>query len=201
MFRKIVLPALVISGTFLAAFGAMIAAQGNKSIEVRTDSEQVFNGQLRDVFTPTMGVLLSAGIGLAAWTAIGCGYSLKKSNDLESEVSKLQKLITEREKQIQALKVEPSSPMMSQLRWFIDEEPTESQFSPDPRIQHPIQSTVTTVQAPIEPVGTATPGFDYQVIRDSQPAVKSAALAFPSAQTGLGLAQKQTGTQTSTKTK
>lgn len=190
MFRKIVLPALIVSGSFLAAFGTMIAIQGPKPIEVRSDNEQIFSGKLSDVFTPAMGVLLSAGVGLAAWTAIGCGYSLKKSSQLESEVSKLQKLIAEREQQIQALKVEPSSPMMSQLRWFMDEEPTQPTVFADTTMQT-TNEPIATVEAPIEPVGTATPGFEYEVIRDSKPVVQSAAFAFPSAQTGLGLAYRQ----------
>lgn len=207
MFRKVVLPTLVISGSFLTAFGVIIASQGSKSIEVRSDNEQVLNARVRDVFSPTMGVLLSAGIGLAAWTAIGCGYSLKKSNDLESQVTKLQNLIAEREKQIQALKLEPNSPMMSQLKWFIDEEPDQPQQIPDQEVPQAINSTTvdsvkvnsTTmeVRPPVEPVVRASSGFDYEVIRDSKPATQSAAMAFPSAQTGFGLPYKPASSQAS----
>lgn len=61
MLKKILLPTVVISGTLLAGFGALLFTQGSKPVQVQFENRQVFDGRLRDIISPQLGALLTIG--------------------------------------------------------------------------------------------------------------------------------------------
>jgi hypothetical protein len=191
MLKKLLLPTVVISGTLLAGFGVLLATQGSKPIEIQFDNRQFFYGELRHVVSPPIGALISIGVGLATTSLIGWQQAKKRTQALQTQVSQLQSQILDRDSQIQELKVAPSSPMLSKLDWFLDRQVSQTSVLAS-SVLAPLQ--LPPVQPVTEPVVTTVSGFDYQVITtnqlSNQPSVQTAASAFPSAQSVLGLTQR-----------
>jgi hypothetical protein len=190
MLKKLLLPTVIISGTLLVSFGLILGTQGSKPIEIQFDNQQVFYGELRDIISPPVGALISIGVGLTTVSLLGWQQTRKKTQALQMQVSQLQKQILDRDSQIQELKIASPSSVLSKLDWFLEQES-----------QAPILASglATPSQLPpvlpvTEPVITTVSGFDYQVITTSQPSnqpsVQTAALAFPSAQSVMGLTQR-----------
>jgi hypothetical protein len=201
MLKKLLLPTIVISGTLLAGFGVLLATQGSKPIEIQLDNQQVFYGQLRDVISPPVGALISIGIGLGTASLIGWQQTKKRTVALQMQVSQLQSQISDRDSQIQELKVAPSSLVLSKLDWFLEQ---EAEQTPVLASEVLTPSQLLPVQPVIEPVVATVSGFNYQVITtnqsSNQPSPQTAASAFPSAQSVLGLTQQYGKTKPSTQT-
>ncbi|BAZ39122.1 hypothetical protein NIES4101_50740 [Calothrix sp. NIES-4101] len=160
MIKKILLPTVAISGSLLACFGLLLATQGSKLIEVQFENEKVFYGELKDVVTPPVGALLSFGLGLGVASVFGWRQSVKKTWELENQIIQIQNQISSKDAQIQELKVAPSSPMLAQVEWFLDENKNVTSFTGVPTSVQKQQ--VVTVQPPTKPLVNPMSGFDYQ---------------------------------------
>ncbi len=201
MLKKLLLPTIVISGTLLAGFGVLLATQGSKPIEIQLDNRQFFYGELRDVISPPVGALISIGVGLATASLIGWQQTKKRTVALQVQVSQLQNQISDRDSQIQELKVAPSSLVLSKLDWFLQQEAGQTPFLASEVLT---PSQLPLVQPIAEPVVATVSGFDYQVITtnesSNQPSPQTAASAFPTAQSVLGLTQQYGKTRSSAQT-
>jgi hypothetical protein len=164
MLKKILLPTVVISGTLLLSFGILLATQGSKPIEIQLESKQVFYGELRDVVSPPVGALFSIGVALGVASVLGWQQSTKRSTELEQKVLQMQNQISNKDAQIQELKVAPLSPMLSKLKWFLD---VDENVTPSPDEQ------VISTQPAIEPLVKPISGFDYQVITTIQSSIQN----------------------------
>jgi hypothetical protein len=164
MLKKILLPTVVISGTLLASFGVLLATQGSKRIDIQLESNQVFYGELKDVVSPPVGALVSVGVALGVASVLGWQQSKNRKAELEKKVLQLQSQISNKDAQIQELKVAPSSPMLSKLEWFLDgdDNVTSSQDGQ-------VVTRELLAQPATEPVVKPISGFDYQVITTNQP--------------------------------
>ncbi|MBF2066768.1 MAG: hypothetical protein IGS39_20470 [Calothrix sp. C42_A2020_038] len=226
MLKKIFLPTVVISGTLLAGFGALLITQGSKPVQIQLENRQVFDGQLRDILTPQIGALLTLGVTVATASVLAWHQSAKESSKLEKRVSQLQTEILYKDAQISELKVAPTSPMLSSLNWFLDrdyvaslvrnevvkEEIKEISVSEQPVLEEipirkqPTKETVTTasvVEQPVLPKRPATKplvapmsSVAYQVITTPVASVQTATSALPTAQSVLGLTQRYSQTET-----
>ncbi|NMG07638.1 hypothetical protein DP117_12400 [Brasilonema sp. UFV-L1] len=105
----------------------LIALEGSKPVKVQVDDQEMFYGELKDFVSPGVGAGFSFGLGFAGVILWTWQKSLRQSSELEKELSNLQKVVSEKDSQIQALKVSPSNPMLSQLRWFLDEDESRVQ--------------------------------------------------------------------------
>jgi uncharacterized membrane-anchored protein YhcB (DUF1043 family) len=121
MLKKVIVPTLVISGAVFAAFMLLLATKGSEQVEVQLDNKQVFYGDLKDVVTPGVGAALSLGIGVTGALIVGWGQSKRKTLELENRLSNLQNRLAQQNSEIEALKVSPANPALSQLRWFLED--------------------------------------------------------------------------------
>lgn len=204
MFKKILLPTVVISGTLFASFMLLLALQGSKPVKIQTESQEIFYGELKDIVSPGVGAAFSLGLGLAGAVLWGLQKSLDQSSNLEKQLSNLQKEIAEKDSQIQALKLSPSNPTLSQLKWFLEEneskaQPTTAAVNTIARTQvAPVVSTPvstkttepTISQAVTKPLVITNTEYQSQPITVNQLSVQTATSTFPSAQSALGLTQR-----------
>lgn len=204
MFKKILLPTVVISGTLFASFMLLLALQGSKPVKIQTESQEIFYGELKDIVSPGVGAAFSLGLGLAGAVLWGLQKSLDQSSNLEKQLSNLQKEIAEKDSQIQALKLSPSNPTLSQLKWFLEE--NESKAQPTtvavntiartqvaPVVSTPVSTKTTepTIsQAVTKPLVITNTEYESQPITVNQLSVQTATSTFPSAQSALGLTQR-----------
>ena len=200
MFKKILLPTVVISGTLFASFMLLLALQGSKPVKIQTESQEIFYGELKDIVSPGVGAAFSLGLGLAGAVLWGLQKSLDQSSNLEKQLSNLQKEIAEKESQIQALKLSPSNPTLSQLKWFLEENESKAQATitavntiARPQAAPPVstKTTETTIsQTVTKPLVITNTEYESQPITVNQLSVQTATSTFPSAQSALGLTQR-----------
>ncbi|MEI2581928.1 hypothetical protein [Scytonema sp. PRP1] len=204
MFKKILLPTVVISGTLFASFMLLLALQGSKPVKIQTESQEIFYGELKDIVSPGVGAVFSLGLGLAGAVLWGLQQSLDQSSNLEKQLSNLQKEIAEKDSQIQALKLSPSNPTLSQLKWFLEENESKTQATTAgvntitrpqaaPRVSTPVstKTTETTIsQTVTKPLVITNTEYEPQPITVNQLSVQTATSTFPSAQSALGLTQR-----------
>lgn len=204
MFKKILLPTVVISGTLFASFMLLLALQGSKPVKIQTESQEIFYGELKDIVSPGVGAAFSLGLGLAGAVVWGLQKSLDQSSNLEKQLSNLQKEIAEKESQIQALKLSPSNPTLSQLKWFLEENESKAQATitavntiarpqAAPPVSTPVstKTTETTIsQTVTKPLVITNTEYESQPITVNQLSVQTATSTFPSAQSALGLTQR-----------
>jgi hypothetical protein len=204
MFKKILLPTVVISGTLFASFMLLLALQGSKPVKIQTESQEIFYGELKDIVSPGVGAAFSLGLGLAGAVVWGLQKSLDQSSNLEKQLSNLQKEIAEKESQIQALKLSPSNPTLSQLKWFLEENESKAQATTAavntiarPQAAPPVSTPVSTKtaettisQTVTKPLVITNTEYESQPITVKQLSVQTATSTFPSAQSALGLTQR-----------
>lgn len=204
MFKKILLPTVVISGTLFASFMLLLALQGSKPVKIQTESQEIFYGELKDIVSPGVGAAFSLGLGLAGAVLWGLQKSLDQSSNLEKQLSNLQKEIAEKDSQIQALKLSPSNPTLSQLKWFLEENESKAQATitavntiARPQAAPPVSTPVSTKtteptisQAVTKPLVITNTEYESQPITVNQLSVQTATSTFPSAQSALGLTQR-----------
>lgn len=204
MFKKILLPTVVISGTLFASFMLLLGLQGSKPVKIQTESQEIFYGELKDIVSPGVGAAFSLGLGLAGAVVWGLQKSLDQSSNLEKQLSNLQKEIAEKESQIQALKLSPSNPTLSQLKWFLEENESKAQATitavntiarpqAAPPVSTPVstKTTETTIsQTVTKPLVITNTEYESQPITVKQLSVQTATSTFPSAQSALGLTQR-----------
>lgn len=202
MLKKILLPTVVISGTLIAGFSALLFTQGSKPIQIQLENRQVFDGQFKDIFSPQMGALLTIGVTVTTASMLAWYQSARESSKLERRLSQLQTEISYKDAQIEELKVAPTSPMLSSLDWFLEGEhvtsvpkqttPKETIKkivkeipAPEPVVQ-PVRQPLLSVRPLTKPM-TPISSVSYEVITTTESEVQTATNAFPSAQSVLGL--------------
>jgi hypothetical protein len=189
MLKKIIVPTVIISGTVLACFSAFLVLQGSKPVEIQMDNRQVFYGELKDVFTPPVAGLTSIAIALTTAVVIGCQQSMKKSSDLQQRISALQQQISDKESEIETLKLAPDSPVLAKLDWFLERDNLHARQAEIETL--PLEEALSSFQPVAEPVVKANPGYEYQVITSNSASVEAATSMFPVVQSFAGLTRKK----------
>lgn len=190
--NKFFLTPAVISASVFAALTLPLAVLGNKPVTIQLQQEPVFYGQLRDVATPYLGLasVLSVGAGVASIAVAGWRQSLRKSSEVEAQLSGLAQHLKEKEAQLEALKHSESRLESSGLKAFLDE---DVPLEPQPKTE-----TVNfSVPPMIEKFAIALPVVEAPVAVQSAIAVQAAA-KFACAQSFLGYSQAKTVKQPET---
>ncbi|MBV6623268.1 MAG: hypothetical protein KI793_10090 [Rivularia sp. (in: Bacteria)] len=104
MFKKVVLPTLAISGAIFVGFAALLAEYGSERVEVRIDSQDLFHGEVKDLFSPGAGAALSLTLGVASIAVIGYCKSASREKELEKKLLSLRKAILDKDVQIEEIK-------------------------------------------------------------------------------------------------
>lgn len=220
--KKFVLAPIVISAAVFGTLTLPLAILGKQPIEIQFQQEPLFQGQLRDVATPYLGLatILSLGAGFASIAFSGWQRSTYKSSQVEAQLSDLARSLKEKEAQLEALKLSESRLVASGLSAFVDENlPLESAVKTH-SANHNIVGVETNL--PLETKTTAASTFKvlntpiqhreselitaqelaqakpYYVTHTQNVGSTSAAVQFASAQGFLGHAQPKPAVDPST---
>ncbi|MUL35774.1 hypothetical protein [Gloeocapsopsis dulcis] len=186
IFKKFVLPPVLLSTGIFATLTLPLALLGSKSVAIQLQEEPVFHGKLRDVATPYLGLasLLSLGTGVASVTVAGWQQSSRKSAQVEQQLSGLQKSLQEKEEQLEQLKLSESRLATVGLNSFLEGEVSQ--------ISNTASETTTTA---IQPVVITTPVQAVEplivIAHKAEPSltVQAAIAQFPLAQNYLAYTQ------------
>lgn len=193
--KKFVLAPVVLSAAVFGTLTLPLALLGRQPIIIQLQQEPVFQGQLRDISTPYLGLasVISLGAGFASVAFTGWRRSTRKSSQVEAQLSDLAQHLQEKEAQLEALKLSESRLVASGLSAFVDEDiPLESILKTSKASQNmPLESglqassasesvveVVTGTNQPIEGQTGVAPAVNLQ-----------AAAQIASAQTSLDYTQ------------
>ena len=121
MSKKIFLPTVVIGGTLFALFSLFLVTQGSKVLEVKVENQKIFDGKVKDVISPSIGALFCIGLSVNTAAVFGWGQSLRKNSKMEQQISHLQNLISQKELEIEDLRLSPSNLKHAQLDFFLED--------------------------------------------------------------------------------
>lgn len=181
--KKLVFTPIVISAVVFGVLSLPLALLGSKPVTIQLQGESVFYGKLRDMATPYLGLssAISLGAGIASVAITGWRSSIRKSSQVQAELSDLAKNLKEKEAQLEALKLSESRLEASGLSQFLDEPATK-----------PAEKTLVThlsVLPIVEPLVITTHPFETQPIAPSSVTVQAAAAQFSVVQAFLGHTQ------------
>ncbi|HEY9797511.1 MAG TPA: hypothetical protein V6D30_17840 [Leptolyngbyaceae cyanobacterium] len=194
--NKFVLTPVVISAAVFAALSLPLAVLGKKPIAIQLQQEPVFQGQLRDVATPYLGLAsaMSVGAGIASVALTGWRFSSRKSSQAEAQLLELEQNLKAKEAQLEALKLSEARIEASLLSGFVDEEVTLEQALNTTATHQKAESVVEALVITEQPLET-------QPVTPSSVTVQAAARQFPCAQTFLGYTQAKELVKPSLETK
>ncbi len=177
--KKFVLTPVVISAAVFGTLTLPLALLGKQPVTIQLQQEPVFQGQLRDVATPYLGLAsaISLGAGLASVAFTGWRRSTHKSSQVEAQLSELAKHLQEKELQLEALKLSDSRLVASGLDAFVDEDMPLEQALKTANAKVSAPSVIT--EQPVSTEVVVKPGITTQ----------TAAAKFAVAQSLLGYAQ------------
>lgn len=157
--KKFVLAPIVISAAVFGTLTLPLAILGKQPIEIQFQKEPLFQGQLRDVATPYLGLatVLSLGTGFASIAFSGWRRSNYKSSEVEAQLSDLARNLKEKEAQLEALKLSESRLVTSGLSAFVDENLPLEPVVKTPTV-NPSRAEVVT-NSPLEAKTAATSTF------------------------------------------
>ena len=185
--KKFVLTPVVVSAAVFAAMTLPLAIFGSKPVTIQLQQEPVFQGQLRDVATPYLGLAtaLSLGAGVASLAVTGWRISTRKSSQAEAQLLDLTQNLKQKEELLEALQLSESRREASGLSAFVDEEVPLQQA-----LQPPVTSQSTNPV--LEPLVITAQPIEAQPVAVSGVTVQAAAAKFACAQNFLGYAQAKT---------
>ncbi|MCP2726929.1 hypothetical protein [Limnofasciculus baicalensis] len=222
--RRFVITPLVISATVFGVLSLPMMIFGRQPIDIKSQEESVFSGELRDIALPYLGLasLVSLAAGTASVALSGWRASSDKSAETKKKLSTLEQDLKEKEKLLENLKVSESHLTASGLAPFLDEEikleleellkeETNPQVFPvvteevkpkpsqvvKPEVKPEPQQTnfITSEESTtVKPLIIMTSHLDHQPMKSQQGNVQTAASKFTSAQSYMGYAKKQTFT-------
>ncbi|MFW6296527.1 MAG: hypothetical protein ACOC04_04990, partial [Halothece sp.] len=122
--RKFLLPSLLISGAVFSVLTFPLAVVGSNEMVIEVEEETIFNGQLRDVAAPYLGLATAVSLGSAITTIAVTGWkqSKKKISETEENLSELKQVLQEKETQLEQFKIEEIQLHQSDLSTFIEQE-------------------------------------------------------------------------------
>jgi hypothetical protein len=180
--KKFVLTPVVISAAVFGTLTLPLAIIGKQPVTIQLQQEPVFQGQLRDIATPYLGLAsaISLGAGLASVAFTGWRRSTHKSSQVEAQLSDLEKHLQEKELQLEALKLSESRLAASGLNAFVDENMS---------LEQALKTAKAQVSAPS--VSTAQPVSTEVAVKPSA-TMQTAAAKFAVTQSLFGYAQGKT---------
>jgi hypothetical protein len=192
--NKFLFTPVVISAAVFAALTIPLAVLGSKPVTIQLQEEPVFSGQLRDVATPYLGLAtaLSLGAGVASVAVTGWRQSIRKSSQVESQLSDLERNLKEKEAQLEAIKLSDTRVEASGLSEFLDENATQKAVENTPSSPTPAPEPITPSPAPqpvIEPLVIRTQPVNVQPVEPPHVTVQEASARFASSQGFLGYSQ------------
>jgi chaperonin cofactor prefoldin len=146
--NKFVLTPVLLSVTVLATLTLPLVFLNKKPVTIQLQEEPVFQGQLRDISTPYLGLasVLSLGAGVAIAAFAGWQNSSRKSSQVEAQLSTLSRNIQEKAAQIQALQSSELYLADPQLSAFLDEAALAKPITTSNQINQSITSSFASIE-------------------------------------------------------
>jgi hypothetical protein len=176
----------VISAAVFGVLSLPLALLGSKPVTIQLQGESVFYGKLRDVASPYLGLTsaLSLGAGIASVAITGWRSSVRKSSQVQAELSDLAQHLKEKEAQLEALKLSESRLEASGLNQFLDEPVITKQ------VEKSLATQLSAVPV-VEPLVITTHPFEAQAVPSPQVTVQASVAQFSVVQGFLGYRQVQ----------
>jgi len=179
--KKFVLTPALLSAAAFATLTLPLALFGSKPITIQLQKEPIFQGQLRDVATPYLGLatVFSLGVGIASIAVTGWQLATRKSSQVEAQLSAIAQHLQEKEAQLEALKLSDSRLEASGLSAFIDE---------DLPLEQLVNTKATSPDEPprVEPMVIINQPFETEAVDVPGVTVQSMAQNLAPAQTYMG---------------
>jgi hypothetical protein len=179
--KKFVLTPALLSAAAFATLTLPLALFGSKPITIQLQKEPIFQGQLRDVATPYLGLatVFSLGVGIASIAVTGWQLATRKSSQVEAQLSAIAQHLQEKEAQLEALKLSDSRLEASGLSAFIDE---------DLPLEQLVNTKATSPDEPprVEPMVIISQPFETEAVDGPGVTVQSMAQNLAPAQTYMG---------------
>ena len=200
--KNLVLVPFLISSAVFSTLTLPLALLGSKPVVIRLQEEPVFDGRVRDIAAPYLGLsgLLSLGAGIASVAVTGWKRSSLKSAQFEQQLLGVQQQLKEKEALLEELKLSESRLETSGLHIFLDAEEAESKDAANRRtsvIETALDVEAAAIEMPIQVVeldssGRAETRSTASLQSGPIEKTQAAASVFQSAQTFLGFAQAGT---------
>lgn len=122
--KNIVLPAALLAGAVFSSLTLPLAQFGSEPVEIQMNQEPLFDGKLKDVAAPYVGLaaLLSLGTGVASIAISGWRLSSRKSEQIQGELSSLQQQLQEKDARLEAVLLSTPKLEESGLSFFLHDE-------------------------------------------------------------------------------
>lgn len=126
--KNIVLPAVLLAGAVFSSLTLPLAQFGSEPVEIQMNQEPLFDGKLKDVAAPYVGLaaLLSLGSGVASIAISGWRLSARKSEQIQGELSNLQQQLQEKDARLEAVLLSTPKLEESGLSFFLQDEVTSA---------------------------------------------------------------------------
>lgn len=159
--RKFVLPPVIASAAVFSLMSSPLAVLGDKPVNIRFEEEPIFDGRLRDIAPPYVGLvtLLSLGTGVAAAAIGGWRSSARHSEKLTSQISLLEETLSEKDALLKELKMSESRLQISGLTGFLDEEVPFDRTMGEPSFAQPVSQPVVAQTATVIQPKVITPSL------------------------------------------
>lgn len=193
--KKFILTPVVLSAAVFGVLTLPLALLGSKSVTIQLQQEPVFQGQLKDVSTPYLGLVaaISLGAGIANVAVTGWRLSSRKSSQVEAQLSIMAQNLKEKEELLNTLKLSEPKLEACGLKAFLDEDVTHN---PE---QMPSVATLTTDEI-VEPLvirNQPIEHLEHLTVEVRQVPLQAAAQRFAVAQNFLGFTHVKTAVQPS----
>ncbi len=174
--RKFVLPPVIASAAVFSLMSSPLAVLGDKPVNIRFEEEPIFDGRLRDIAPPYVGLvtLLSLGTGVAAAAIGGWRSSARHSEKLTSQISLLEETLSEKDALLKELKMSESRLQISGLTGFLDEEVPFDRTMGEPSFAQAVSQPVVAQTATVIQPKVITPSLPVPVRDRSHGRVNSA---------------------------
>ena len=120
---KLFVPAALAAGTVFSAFAIPLSLYGSQPLAIQLKEERIFEGQLRDAATSYLALagLLSLGASFATCAAIGWKISARQAAEAESELTKIEQKLKQKEAQLQEALMSEIYLADAGLKYFLDD--------------------------------------------------------------------------------
>ncbi len=182
---KFLIPATLTAGAVFSVLATPLALFGSESVNVQFQGE-TFDGQLRDIATPYLGLagILSLGAGVASIALTGWRQSGQQASKTEQQLLRVQQQLKEREAQLQSSFLSDQHLDASGLSFFLEDE-ARHQAAYTATIAQPIIQAHAPAMQPIRVA--ASPAISQAVI--PQTTVQAAVSPLSAAQAFLGFSR------------
>ena len=203
--KQYILTPLILSAAVFSALTLPLAVFGNQPVTIQVQKESVFQGELRDIATPYLGLAaaISIGTGIATVAVTGWRQSSRKSQQTKDQLSELEQNLKKKEELLESLKMSDAGLEASGLKMFLEAEMqpeaakiVEAEIQPEAA---PETIVAKSVDLPVvQPLIITNHPIEAQPISLRQVTVQTAAAKFASTQTALGYSRAKKGIKEST---